>query len=137
VSVRYLLDTSIVIRAVNPQDPQQSLAMAAIAELKRRDREPVLTPQVVVESWAVGTRPVSNNGLGWTPFQMGQRIDKLIVALGLSMLSDVATVYDHWRSLVERHAVSGKQVHDARLVAVMLTHGVLALLTFNDADFRR
>ena len=31
----------------------------------------------------------------------------------------------------------GGQVHDANIVATMLTHGERRLLTFNDADFRR
>lgn len=35
------------------------------------------------------------------------------------------------------HAVSGKNAHDARLVAAMLAHGLTHLLTFNDADFQR
>ena len=32
---------------------------------------------------------------------------------------------------------SGKQVHDANIVATMLAHGVGRLLTFNVADFQR
>jgi predicted nucleic acid-binding protein len=33
--------------------------------------------------------------------------------------------------------VSGRQTHDAHLVAVMKVHGVARILTFNLADFRR
>jgi predicted nucleic acid-binding protein len=32
---------------------------------------------------------------------------------------------------------SGKQVHDANLVATMLVHGVTGLLTYNAKDFQR
>jgi hypothetical protein len=35
------------------------------------------------------------------------------------------------------HAVSGAQVHDARLVAAMHVHGVRHLLTLNVRDFAR
>jgi predicted nucleic acid-binding protein len=31
----------------------------------------------------------------------------------------------------------GKQVHDTRLVAAMLTHNITHLLTFNVDDFKR
>jgi len=31
----------------------------------------------------------------------------------------------------------GRQVHDANIVATMLTHGETELLTFNEVDFRR
>jgi predicted nucleic acid-binding protein len=33
--------------------------------------------------------------------------------------------------------VSGRQVHDARLVAAMKVHNVTHLLTFNTDDFKR
>ena len=33
--------------------------------------------------------------------------------------------------------VSGRQIHDANIVATMLAHGEHRLLTFNAADFRR
>jgi predicted nucleic acid-binding protein len=36
-----------------------------------------------------------------------------------------------------RHRVSGAQVHDARLAAAMLVHGIDRILTFNGADFTR
>ena len=38
-------------------------------------------------------------------------------------------------NLVATHVVKGKKVHDARLVTVMLAHGVTHLLTFNTSDF--
>lgn len=44
---------------------------------------------------------------------------------------------DAWERLVVAHRVSGKNAHDARLVAAMLVHGVENLLTFNTQDFRR
>jgi hypothetical protein len=34
-------------------------------------------------------------------------------------------------------AVSGVQVHDARLAASMYTHGIMHILTFNESDFIR
>lgn len=34
-------------------------------------------------------------------------------------------------------AVSGKNVHDAKLVAAMNVNGISHVLTFNEADFRR
>lgn len=42
-----------------------------------------------------------------------------------------------WERLVRQYGVRGRAVHDAQLVAVMLTHGITHLLTLNDADFRR
>jgi hypothetical protein len=33
--------------------------------------------------------------------------------------------------------ISGKNAHDARLVAAMIVHGVSSILTFNAKDFTR
>lgn len=40
-------------------------------------------------------------------------------------------------TLLATYPISGKQVHDANLVATMLVYGITRLLTFNVADFRR
>ena len=39
--------------------------------------------------------------------------------------------------LLGQYLSGGKQVHDANIVATMLTHGETRLLTFNGADFHR
>jgi hypothetical protein len=52
-------------------------------------------------------------------------------------LPDSERVHKEWRRLVVTHSVAGVQVHDARLVAAMLVHGVSRLLTLNDRDFSR
>jgi predicted nucleic acid-binding protein len=39
--------------------------------------------------------------------------------------------------LVLTHNVSGRQVHDAHLVAIMQAHSITSILTFNGADFKR
>jgi len=45
--------------------------------------------------------------------------------------------YREWRRLILLYKVSGAQVHDARLAASMLVHGVQSILTFNTGDFAR
>ena len=55
----------------------------------------------------------------------------------LTLLPDSPAVYEEWKRLVSRHAVSGAKVHDARLLAIMNVHGVRRILTFNTADFVR
>ena len=44
---------------------------------------------------------------------------------------------DRWERVVIEHRVLGRQAHDARLVALMLSHGVSHILTLNTADFAR
>lgn len=47
------------------------------------------------------------------------------------------TVYPEWRQLVTTFGVSGVQVHDARLVAIMRVNQISHLLSFNTKDFIR
>ena len=53
------------------------------------------------------------------------------------MAAETPAIYPLWRSLVDAHDVIGRQVFDARLVAVMQAHGLTHLLTLNPAHFRR
>ena len=39
--------------------------------------------------------------------------------------------------LLQKISVSGKQIHDANIVATMMTHGIRHLLTHNTGDFTR
>jgi hypothetical protein len=54
-----------------------------------------------------------------------------------NLLIENVAVIDTLETLVERHAVRGKQVHDCNLIAVMLVHKVDRLLTRNPRDFKR
>ena len=52
-------------------------------------------------------------------------------------MGDTLNIFRRWEQLVDRYNVSGKNVHDARLVAAMLEHDISHLLTFNGKDFKR
>lgn len=53
------------------------------------------------------------------------------------ILEDGPLVWDRLVALCRSHSFSGRQVHDANIVATMLAHNERRILTFNDADFRR
>ena len=55
----------------------------------------------------------------------------------LDVLYDSADVLAELRRLVVAHAVTGKSVHDAKLVAAMRAGAVSHILTFNGQDFAR
>jgi predicted nucleic acid-binding protein len=54
-----------------------------------------------------------------------------------SVLRDERGLLEPWQKISLDHKVSGKQAHDAHLVAAMHRHGLTHLLTFNIADFKR
>jgi predicted nucleic acid-binding protein len=131
----YLADTNILLRWAQPSDPLHHLTTAAVKELLRRGDQVYVTPQNYVEFWSVATRPAAVNGLGMSPTEAAAELRQLEALFPL--LPDVPAIYPEWLQLVVSVGVSGAQVHDARLVAVMRAHGVSHILTLNPSDFRR
>ena len=107
----------------------------ALSELHRRGDILYVTPQVLIEFRNVATRPVAVNGLGLSVTQTEAKTAGFEAIFPL--LGDTLDIYTAWKSLVAAVGVVGKQVHDARLVAVCHAHGVKSLLTFNVAHFVR
>jgi predicted nucleic acid-binding protein len=62
-----LLDTGVLLRLVNPADPQHVTVRNAVRILYQRGDSLVTTPQNIAEFWNVSTRPVqARGGLGRT-----------------------------------------------------------------------
>ena len=131
----YLLDTNILARLANTADVQHAAAVEAIRQLSREGEVMHLTPQILIEFRSVGTRSLANNGLGLTGAEVEQFTETFESRFVL--LPDVPEIFTAWKMLVATHQIIGKQVHDARLLAVCQTHGVSHLLTFNTAHFSR
>jgi predicted nucleic acid-binding protein len=130
-----LLDTSILVRLANTTDVQHMVAAQAVLELHRRREVLHITPQVLIEFRSVATRPKSANGAGLPVLDAEQHA--AMFEAKFSLLPDTADIFAAWKSLVAALGVIGKQVHDARLIAVCHTHSVNQLLTFNVAHFAR
>jgi len=133
--VRVLADTNILLRLLNPTDPEYSTVREAVDALFARGEQLCFVPQNLVEFWNVCTRPAASNGFGLTSAETDARA-KLIEGRFL-FLPETERVHTEWRRLVVEHSVAGAQVHDARIAAAMLAHGVPRLLTLNDRDFAR
>ncbi len=133
--MKVLLDTNVLLRRLEPTHPQYALADGAVRKLRSQGAQLYLVSQNFYELWVTLTRPVAVNGLGKSITEATATLAQLAVTF--TVLDDTPDVRTNWLQLVTTHAVSGKNAHDARLVAAMLTHGLTHLLTFNDADFRR
>lgn len=130
-----LLDTSILVRLANGGDPRHAVAVRAVLELHRRGEVLHITPQVMVEFRNVATRPLAANGAG-LPIA-GAEAHAAAFEARFSLLPETPDIYPAWKALVGALGVIGKQVHDARLVAVCHAHGVTHVLTFNVSHFAR
>jgi predicted nucleic acid-binding protein len=131
----FLVDTTILVRLENASDPDHAVAARATMALHQRGETLCLTPQNVVEFWNVATRPQATNGLGASPAEATASIAQFESAF--SLLPDTPDIFPAWKAIVQSLGIIGKQVHDARLVAVCHVHGVTHLLTFYVRHFAR
>ena len=131
----YLLDTNILVRLANSADTLYPDALRAVLKLHNAGETLHITPQNLVEFRGVATRPISTNGLGLMPAAVELKADGFQKKFGL--LPETPDIFPAWKVLVRDAGVIGKQVHDARLVAVCHVHNISHLLTFNTAHFPR
>jgi predicted nucleic acid-binding protein len=131
----YLLDSNILLRWVQPSDPDYSIVASALERLAGKQFVLCYTSQNLAEFWNACTRPSDRNGYGLSPAETDRRAQAFESRLHL--LPDSLSVHHEWRRLIVAHDVAGVQVHDARLVAAMHVHGVRRIVTFNTRDFAR
>jgi len=128
------VDTNVLIYASRPAAAQHSSARAALARL-RVDASPLwLSLQVLREYLAAATRPQPSG----PALRMAAAIaDVERFRTGFNVVEDSPETFDRLLQLLAGHPGGGKQVHDANLVATMLGHGIMRVLTYNEADLRR
>ncbi|MBE9050799.1 PIN domain-containing protein [Nostocales cyanobacterium LEGE 11386] len=131
----YLVDTNVLLRSVDLSHPMNFDAANAISTLHSRGEQLHIVPQNLIESWSVYTRPIERNGLGRSVAEAQAEVNRLKVLF--PMLLDTEAIYQEWERLVVVYGIRGINVHDARLVAAMLVHGLTHILTFNVSDFAR
>jgi predicted nucleic acid-binding protein len=131
----YLTDSNILLRFVKDDDRDYPLVRRAIAQLWAGRKTLCYTSQNLGEFWNTCTRPVDRNGYGLTVSETDRRAR--LIETQFTLLDGGGAVHQEWRRLLVENAVSGAQVHDARLAAAMLVHRIKHILTFNVRDFTR
>ena len=131
--MNYLLDTNILLRSADPNSESYSLVRNAVNSLIEDGGTCYITSQVLIEFWAVATRPLNVNGLGWTPERTKNQINQFIARF--TLLEETPDIFPLWFQLVTDYNIKGKRTHDIRLLAVMKAHNITHLLTFNSEDF--
>lgn len=130
-----LVDTSVLIRTLQPHHPHYPAAERALRLLPARGRELHIVAQNLIELWTVAARPLGENGLGMGIVQAAAELDRI---KGMFVfLPETPAIYPAWEALVIRNRVMGKPAHDARLVAAVQAHGLTAILSFDRSGFSR
>jgi len=131
----YLLDTNVLLRLRDLDDPRRSDCIAAVDRLTEQSHTLVVCAQVLIEFWAVATRPRNVNGMGLAIEDVLRELDELRRVF--PCLPEPPDIAARWRQVVVDHGVMGRQAHDARIVALMQAHGIAHIVTLNVDDFTR
>jgi predicted nucleic acid-binding protein len=134
----YLIDTNVLLRALDPLDSQHRVCADAVSVLKYKGEQLVVSTQVLAEFWNIITRPIDAKPVGLYSLN-GVDAERWLVKAEttFSVVPDPPNLYAVWRKLVIEYGVVGVQVHDARHAAWVLARGVNNLLTLNGKHFAR
>jgi len=132
----YLLDTGVLLRLVNEEDAQHEVVRLAAEMLASRRDRLVTTTQNVAEFWNVATRPPTDNGLGISVEIVNDAIHAVIEPI-CTVVREHSRHFVELKRLLTFYQIVGKQVHDARLVASMVTWKIDRILTLNEKHFKR
>ena len=132
---RLFCDTNVLLSAVDRKRTLHRQALHVLNALPTQGTELCLSGQIVREFLVVCTRPVDVNGLGLSPRLAIRNVEAIIERS--TILDENRGVATRLRHLARTARCTGKQLHDANIVATMQEHGLSRLVTGNLTDFRR
>ena len=129
------VDTNVLVYAFFADSPFHDAAREAITEMAQGAAPWAIPWQCIHEFYAVVTNPkiFPDPKL---PARARTQIEEWMRSPSLHLLSEATTHWIALSKLLESSSVAGPGVHDARIAALCLTHGVSELLTL-DRDFSR
>lgn len=128
------LDTNVLVYVSRPTAPEHAVTRRLLGQLEADGRALWISQQALREYLSVVTRPQTTAPALPVTIALA---DVRRFQASFDIADDSSAVLDRLLQLLTTHPVTGKQVHDANLVATMIVHGVYRLLTFNTADFQR
>ena len=135
VADRVVLDTNVLLAATDEARADHRDAVATLNVWPASGVALYTSGQILREYLAVATRPVDRNGLGLTRSAAVANVRALRPRLRL--LAEDGKVADRLLTVLDTIVCTGKQVHDANVVATMLVHGIDTVVTSNVDDFAR
>lgn len=128
------VDTNVLIYANIAGSPFHKQALIALKAAHQTNRPMWISRQVLREFIAARTRPQTFANPS-TPQIIIERIRYL--AERFQVADDTSATTEQLIKLIGEFEIGGKQVHDANIVATMLTYEIPCLLTHNAKDFER
>jgi predicted nucleic acid-binding protein len=131
---RALLDTNVLIHALDPTSSFYPACDALLERTRTADAGLCIAPQNLAEFYAIVTnaRRVSAPR---EPEEALTAIEQFLERPGLELLPVPTDMVARWVKLVRLRPVVGGDVFDLQLIATMLGNGVTRIYTFNSDDF--
>jgi toxin-antitoxin system PIN domain toxin len=129
------VDTNILIYAHRADSPWHEKADQAVAEVAEGSSQWAIPWPCLHEFLAIVTHPRIYD----PPTPLADAVEQIqcwLESPNLVLISEGESFFSSWRELVRRAKVKGGAVHDARIAALCLHHGVKKLLSA-DRDFSR
>ena len=127
------IDTNVLLCATDRSRPHHDEARSLLRVAREAGYSLALSGQIIREYLVVATRPVQANGLGMSAVESLHNV-RIFTPRAL-LCAETETVSARLRSLIATHALSGKRIHDANVVATMVAHEIHWLITENRDDF--
>jgi predicted nucleic acid-binding protein len=129
------VDANVLIYSTHTASPFHEAATKALRDTQEQGIERTISTQVLREFYGFATRPGEDGAIPDLALTM-QSIQSF--RRSFRVLDDDRYVSTRlFDDLVHHTHIGGRQIHDANIVATMLTYGVTHLLTNNPAHFTR
>lgn len=129
------LDTNLLVYAHRRDSPWHQRAAECVKRLAEGTSRWAMPWQSLHEFYGIVTHPRIYSPPS-TPEQAMQQIDAWLESPTVELIGEESTYWPVLRELLERAHIQGPRIHDARIAAVCLFHGVTELWTA-DRDFSR
>lgn len=126
------VDTNVWLYASSPRSPWYAAATTTLGDARAAGTTLVISPQIIHEYLAAATRP---GVLEPAPTLADLLANTTTLIRSCQVVDDTRTVSERLVRLLGAVPAAQRRVHDANLVATMLTWGIFHLLTHNTRDF--
>ena len=131
---RALIDTNIVVYALDPQSEFYGPSAALLGQCQTAESGLCVAPRVLAEFYRVITDPRKVRTAYDSEVAL-RAIEDLVAQPGLEVLPVPNDLIARWIELVRRRPVKGAKLFDVTLVATMLANDVTRIYTYNRVDF--
>jgi uncharacterized protein len=129
------VDTNILLCAHRRAAPGHALAVATLGALCNDRAQWAIPWPCIHEFMAIATHPRVFDPPSTLPEACDQ-VDAWVEASNVVLLGESPGHWQRLRAMLEAGSVTGPRIHDGRIAAICLAHGVRELLTA-DRDFGR